>query len=588
MVNKIFYKIKDINDVALNILRKRYFNKDESSWEELVDRVVNYILPEDNDNKLLTKDLIENLYFIPNSPCLVNAGKKDGGLFACYVLDFPDNIEGIYKTKLDFALIARKGGGCGTTLSKLRPKNSIVSGSTHGYAGGPVDFYNTICSDMEVMSQAGFRNMAMMGAMSIYHPDILRFLFAKYHENKMTTTNLSIVIDNLFMKTLEENPNEPHIVYHDSWGKGYLFLNDENNKYYPEEWYEDLPKDKSILTVEQLFNFIVDSSWRNGEPGILFYEKMNNSPYNITGQELVTTNPCSEQALPFNGCCNLGSLDISKFFYNGIFDLARLELAVRLSVRFLDSVIDRNSYPTKEIENWSFNNRPIGLGIMGFADYLLIQKIEYGSEISKELLEFVLNFIYKIAEDESILLGEEKGIPKKCKKLPVPRRNITLLTVAPTGTTSLIAGCSSSIEPIFSEVTVRNDKTGTYQFENDLINEPYFKCAVSTNGSNEVTWQEHLAILNSAQRFVDSGISKTINCPQGTKKSTIYKIFTEAWKLPYIKGLTVYRNGSREVEVLSPKNLKKDLCPYCESEMINKNGCRECINKECQFSFCEL
>ena len=433
----------------------------------------------------------------------------------------------------------------------------------------------------------------------VYHPDILRFLFAKHQEGKMATTNLSITIDDNFMELVTNSPYSLHIVHHKKWGTGFLKKNINSEKlerYYP-VLHSELPQNKisligggndDYLTVGQLFNMITDMAWRNGEPGILFYDRINNSPYKYTKQELVATNPCSEQPLPFNGCCNLGSLDISKFLYNGVLDLERLELATRLGVRFLDSVIDVNSYPTKDIEKWSINNRPIGLGIMGYADFLLSQKIEYGSKLSLDLLEFILNFIYKIAEDESIIMGMELGIPKECKKLPIPRRNITLLTIAPTGTVSLIAGCSSGIEPIFSEVTIRNDTTGTYQLENDLINEPYFKCAVSMNGGNEVTWEEHLAILNSAQRFVDSGVSKTINCPQGTKKTTVYRIFTEAWKLPYIKGLTIYRNGSREKEVLSPKNLKKDLCPYCESEMLKENGCTKCINKECQFSYCEI
>ena len=166
MTNNIFNNIRDINDVALNILKQRYFSNDETTWDEVASRVVKHVLPSDYINYTNTEDLIKNLYFIPNSPCLVNAGINGGGLFGCYVVDFPDTIEGIYKTKLDFALIARKGGGCGTTLTKLRPKNSIVNGSSHGYSGGPINFYDTICRDMEVMTQSGFRNMAMMGTMS--------------------------------------------------------------------------------------------------------------------------------------------------------------------------------------------------------------------------------------------------------------------------------------------------------------------------------------------------------------------------------------------------------------------------------------
>jgi ribonucleoside-diphosphate reductase alpha chain len=584
--DNIFNKVRDISNVANNILKQRYFLPWENKWEDVVERVVESIIP-DSIYKEQTRDLIENLYFIPNSPCLVNAGKVGGGLFACYVVDFEDTIEDIYKTKLDFALIARKGGGCGTTLTKLRPKNSIVNGSSHGYSGGPVDFYNTICHDMEVMTQSGFRSMAQMGTMSIYHPDILRFLYAKYQEGKLTTTNLSIIVDDFFMHNVKYDSTGWHRVVHSKWGDGFLVKNLDNDKYYP-KLKQDIKNDDIVLTVGELFSMITDMIWRNGEPGILFEERINDSPYKYTEQKIMATNPCAEQPLPFNGCCNLGSLDISKFLYKGSIDLLRLEEGVRLAVRFLDSVIDMNSYPTKEIKEWSSNNRPIGLGIMGYADFLLTQKIEYGSKVSYELLEFIMNFIYKIAEDESIFLGEKLGIPKECKKLPVPRRNITLLTIAPTGTVSLIAGCSSGIEPIFSEITIRNDTTGNYEFENDLIFEPYFKCAVSTNGASEVTWQEHLTILNSAQKFVDSGVSKTINCPIGTKKQTINKMIIDAYNYPYIKGLTVYRNGSRDIEVLSPKNLKKDLCPYCESEMVKQNGCTKCVNEECQFSYCEV
>jgi len=288
-----------------------------------------------------------------------------------------------------------------------------------------------------------------------------------------------------------------------------------------------------------------------------------------------------EQPLPPNGVCNIGSLDLSKFLTQdrSSIDWNKLEIATRLAVRFLDSVVSVSSYPTQEIAEWAKQNRAIATGIMGFADYCLLREIPYGSNESREELENILKFISIIAENESIKLGELLGVPEMCKRLPIPRRNITLLTIAPTGTTSLIAGCSSGIEPIFSEITIRNDKTGTYTFVNDLASKPYFRCAVSSDGATEVTWEEHIQILSSAQKYVDSGVSKTCNFPNHTHRETIAKAFIMAWKMG-CKGLSVYRNGSRKVEVLSPKNLKKDKCPLCGEEIIKFNKTKKCIKCE--------
>ena len=287
-----------------------------------------------------------------------------------------------------------------------------------------------------------------------------------------------------------------------------------------------------------------------------------------------------EQPLPPNGVCNLGSIDISKFVKNGETDYEKLEYATRLGFRFLDKVIDKSHYPTDDIESWAIDNRAVGMGIMGFADYLLMKKIAYGSDESLRELEAILGSIHFWCNDESEKLGKEIGIPKQCKKLPDPRRNITVTTVAPTGTVSLIAGCSSGLEPIFSEIVVRNDKTGTYIFEDKLADKPYFRCAVSSNGAVEVTWEEHVKVLATAQRWIDSGVSKTINFPNHTHRETIYKAMFMAWENG-CKGIAVYRKGSRKQEVLSVKNIKKDLCPVCESEMHIINGKTRCMNPTC-------
>jgi len=269
MIDLLFPEKNEIDAVAQNILEKRYLKEGETAWKDVAKRVVDWVVPENDDIKLPIFNLILNRYFIPNSPTLVNSGTEGGGLSACFVVDFPDSIEGIYKTKLDFALIAKKGGGCGTTLSKLRPERAIVNGSTHGYAGGPVNFFNTICHDMEVLTQSGFREMAMMGVMSVYHPDIVKFITAKTEEGKMRTTNISVLVDNEFMRKVEKD--EEYQTYFE----------------YPEGMLIG-----PTYKARDIFEMIVEGAWKNGEPGVLFKEKINESPYQYSGQTIDTVNPC--------------------------------------------------------------------------------------------------------------------------------------------------------------------------------------------------------------------------------------------------------------------------------------------------------
>ncbi|HOM78245.1 MAG TPA: hypothetical protein PLT50_03525, partial [bacterium] len=242
-----------------------------------------------------------------------------------------------------------------------------------------------------------------------------------------------------------------------------------------------------------------------------------------------------------------------------------------------DSVLDKNSFPTEDSRIWAERNRAVGVGGMGYADLLLMMKIPYGSQEALDVLESIMKVMEFATEDESIKLGQEKGIPEECKKLPVPRRNIVLRTFAPTGTCSIIAGCSNSIEPIFSEVTVRNDKTGTYTLVNNLAEQPYFRCAVSANGAQEVTVEEHIKTLALAQKYIDSGVSKTINAPTTIKRDAIAKAIFMAWQ-EGCKGITLYRNGSRKKEVLTPKNIKKGKCPVCGSDLIEINGKMKCLS----------
>lgn len=272
---QFFPKVREITPVAINVLNKRYFHDGENEWYNVADRTVDHVLKKEimseieYDRMEKTREMIRHTYFIPNSPCLVNSGKKNGGLSACFVVDFKDSIADIYKTKLDFALIAKKGGGCGTTLSKLRPENSKVEGSTHGFAGGPIKFFSTICNDMKAMTQAGFREMAMMGTISVYHPDIIKFIKAKEEEGIMHTTNISVVSDDAFMKKVLNN--ETYQTYFDF---------DDGRKYY------------ETLNAKDVFDMVVDGAWRNGEPGWLFYDRINDSPYKYSNQEILSSNPC--------------------------------------------------------------------------------------------------------------------------------------------------------------------------------------------------------------------------------------------------------------------------------------------------------
>ena len=317
--NITFENVRPLSATAKQILNKRYLWEGEKTWDELVHRVMNFIVPTDSPDFELTQEMIMHRYFIPNSPCLVNAGKPNAGLAACYVVDFKDDMREIIKTIGDFAYIARKGGGAGTTLSNLRPKGANVSGSTHGYAGGPLAFADVISHFMSVISQGGLRSMAIMFTMSVYHPDIMEFILAKENEDdkKIENANMSVVVDDEFMKLVKEDKT---------------YWTEFNGKKYKE------------YRAKDIFNMIVDGAWRNGEPGILFQDRINLSPYAYTGQKIQATNPCSEQPLPPGGVCNLGSIDISKFVNkNGTTDMEKLEYATRLGFRFLDKVIDKST-----------------------------------------------------------------------------------------------------------------------------------------------------------------------------------------------------------------------------------------------------
>jgi ribonucleoside-diphosphate reductase alpha chain len=540
--------LKYLDEVGQQVLEKRYLHRElgETNWSDVVDRVVNHVLEDKpiagfDSIREKIRTLILETRFVPNSPTLVNAGTAINGLSACYVVPFEDSIEGIAKTKYDYMKICQKGGGCGTTLSHIRPEGMRVGGSTHSHAAGPIKFFNTICEDMQAMTQAGFREMAMMGTMDIIHPDIEKFITAKQQEGVMHNTNISVVVDDNFMELAQEGGEWTTVFsIHDGLGDN-TFMR--------------------TFDASDLLYRIAENAWANGEPGLIFHNQVKRSPYTETGQQIFATNPCGEQPLPPYGTCNLGSIDVSKFVGSyGAFDWYGLDDCIALAVVFLDSVIDKADWPIPEIEQWVKLNRPIGLGVMGFADALLKMEIAYGSEESLEFANHLGQCFYETAMHTSEKLGEVRGVPGACQYLEKPRRNVTVLSIAPTGSIALLAGCSHSIEPIYAPTTLREDKTGSYVITHPQAEHEYFRSAVGTDPSSIVSWKQHIDMQAVWQGWVDSGVSKTINMPNTATVDDVRSALIYAWESG-CKGVTVYRDGSRETQVLSQEKFDQAKLP---------------------------
>lgn len=520
-----------LTESAKKLLEKRYIHKElgEESWEDVVYRVVRHVMGKpDFKHWDEVYDMILERYFVPNSPTLVNAGTKIGGLSACFVVPFEDSLEEIAKTKYQFMKIAQKGGGCGTTLSKIRPEGMPVAGSTHSKAGGPIKFFNTICEDMKAMTQAGFRRMAMMGTMSADHPDIEKFIIAKTEEGLMDVTNISVMATDDFMIRAIDGIN-----YHLIW----------NNMIYG----------KDSMNAGEILNLIAKQAWLNGEPGLLFEDTINeNTPYKYSGQYILATNPCGEQPLPSYGVCNLGSIDVSKYWNEkGLYDFDLLGKHVELAIIFLNAVVDVAEWPTPEIADWVKRNRPVGLGIMGLADLFLQLEIPYGGPESLEWTGSILNVFQTMATKTSEELANLQGVPEACKELPSPRRNITVLSIAPTGSIAMIAGCSHGIEPIYSPAYIRYDEDGdSYEERHPLADKDYFRSAINGDPDRIVNWMQHVDVQATCQNYVDSGVSKTINFPNDATVDDIKAAMIYAWQSG-CKGITVYRDGSRNYQILN-------------------------------------
>ncbi|MDI6849550.1 MAG: adenosylcobalamin-dependent ribonucleoside-diphosphate reductase [Candidatus Saccharicenans sp.] len=530
---------------AIKILKTRYFLKNDKG--ELLDkrpsdlflRVAEHIASAEKtpaERKKWAEKFFQAMMardFLPNSPTLTGAG-RDMCLSACFVLPIEDSMESIFDTVKNAALVHKEGGGTGFDFSQLRPKGSFVH-KTQGVASGPVSFLRVIDAATEAVKQGGTRRGANIGILRVDHPDIEEFVTMKRDGKTLNNFNISVAITDEFMQALK----------HD----GYYWL------------YNPYLKKKTVRKkASQVFRLIVESAWASGDPGLIFIDRINQSNPTRELGPISATNPCGEQPLHPYESCNLGSINLSNFYdpeKPEEFDWERFAGLIEVAVRFLDNVIDVNRYPLPQIAEMTRANRRIGLGVMGWADLLLKKKLRYESPEALEFAEKLASFMREHADLESEKLGELKGsFPNINKSIykGKKRRNATVLTIAPTGTISRIAGCSSSIEPIFAFEFVSKILDGELRdvhpiyeaWKKEHPDEPlpdYFVTA------HEIPCEGHIRMQAAFQKYVDNSVSKTINLPNKAAVEDVEKAFLSAYEMG-TKGITIYRDGSKAEQVL--------------------------------------
>ena len=556
---------------AIKVLKNRYLMKDyegkvTETPSQMFRRVAKAVAKADllYDKKSDVERTEETFYqvmasreFLPNSPTLMNAGTRLGQLSACFVLPVDDSIDGIFTTLKHMAMIHQSGGGTGFSFSKLRPAGDIV-GSTKGVASGPVSFMTIYDAATNVIKQGGRRRGANMAILDVTHPDVLKFIEAKSREGILTNFNISVAVTDQFMDAVEKDAEV-------------ALINPRSGKV------------EAKLRARHVFDLIVSNAWRTGDPGIVFIDEINR--YNPTPKlgEIRSTNPCGEQPLLAFESCNLGSINLVKMVKDREVDWEKLRKVTRTAVHFLDNVIDVNRYPVPEIGEVTRANRKIGLGVMGFADMLIMLGVPYDSEEALAMGEEVMKFVSDEATKKSVEIGEKRGaFPNFRGSLWEKRgyktiRNSTVTTVAPTGTISIIAGCSGGIEPIFAVAFVRNVMEGTRLLEiqptfEELAKERGFysrdlMLEIAKTGSIQnmkevpedvrrifvtsldIDPEWHVRMQAGFQKYVDNAVSKTVNLPPDATVEDVRSVYLLAYKLK-CKGITVYRYGSKKEQVL--------------------------------------
>ena len=641
----------NLTENSIRVLEKRYLKRDKNGVctetpEDMFKRVAETIAQGDlsygkspDEVKKLSDAFyaaMTNLYFMPNSPTLMNAGRELGQLAACFVLPVEDTLEGIFETIKNTALIHQSGGGTGFSFSRLRPKNSVVR-STMGVSSGPVSFMNVFNAATEAVKQGGTRRGANMGILRVDHPDILEFIDCKSDNTSLNNFNISVALTDKFMEAYFNNED-------------YDLIN---------------PQDGSIhhkLSAKFVFDKIVDRAWSNGEPGIIFIDRMNeDNPTPQIGQ-IESTNPCGEVPLLPYEACNLGSINLGLMVQDKKINWSLLENTVKLAIHFLDNVIDINHYPLPQIEKMVKSNRKIGLGIMGWADMLMKLEISYSSQDGVNLAGQVMEFIDYVSKRESVKLSQKRGrfanfsgsiyegknyFSSKYKensfgKISLEQwseldsqvekyglRNATTTCIAPTGTISMIAGASCGIEPLFGLVFSRlildntemleiNPIFKNYMITNGLYGEDLMK-EISKDGSvahvlsvdthtkevfvtaHDITPYWHVKMQAAFQMHTDNAVSKTVNFVESATREDIKETYILAYKNK-LKGITVYRNNSRsfqpmnlqeqkqpeqqpEAEEYNPTGeIKEVKCPECGTSIHMAEGCFICPN--CGYSGC--
>jgi len=571
---KLAFDLKDDLKLPINtmeVLKKRYLLKDDKqnvieTPSELFRRVASHVAKAEANFK--SRDTIQNVEekfyqmmrsrdFMPNSPTLMNAGTSFGQLSACFVLPVEDSIDGIFESLKDMAKIHQTGGGTGFSFSHLRPKDALVY-STKGRASGPVSFMSIFDKATGVIVQGGRRRGANMGILRCDHPDIVDFIEAKTQKGRFENFNLSVAATDEFMAAVKTDKD--------------FYLKDPKTA-----------KKLNKVRAKSIFDLIVNAAWRTGDPGLVFIDEINRKNPTPRIGRIEATNPCGELPLLPYESCNLASINLANMVQNGSLDWDKLRDSVTWGIRFLDNVIEVNKYPLPQIEEITKANRKIGLGVMGFADMLIKLGIPYNSNQAVNFAAKLMKFIHSESLNASANLARQRGVFPNFKKSIYAKgnlrlRNTTVNTIAPTGTISIIAGCSSGIEPVFAISFVRNVLAGTKLFE---IN-PLFEAEARKRGFYEkeilaeiarqgslwnikkippdikkifvtafdVRPDEHLRIQAAFQKFTDNAVSKTINLPQNAVVDDVRNIYLMAHQLK-CKGITIYRYGSKPEQVLT-------------------------------------